>query len=192
MLQVERLVIRPGAAPITLQLAADERRTWAAPDPDAGRAIAVLLPAYAGRVLFEGRDIFKLQGSAQRALRQRLQYVGGDPRRALRPQDTVQTVLEEALRVQALTGRINERVPDAARALGLHPWLFARPLRDLSSGLRFRVMLARALSLHPQLLIVDQPERHVLGTGALQAAVTTACAAYHCALLWINENGQVH
>ncbi len=188
MLQVERLVIRPGAAPITLSQAKGEHRVWVAPDPDAGRAIAALIPAHAGQVVFEGRDILTLRGGAQRALRRRLQYVGGDPRRALRPHDMVQTVLEEALRVQSLTGLINERVPDAARALGVHPWLFARPLRDLSSGLRFRVMLARAMSLHPQLLIVDQPEQYVLGTSALQTTVTAACAAYHTALLWINSH----
>jgi ABC-type microcin C transport system duplicated ATPase subunit YejF len=185
MLQVEQLVIRPGAAPITLRLAAGEHRVWAAPDPDAGRAIAALITVQSGRVLFEGRDIFKLGGGAQRALRQRLQYVGGDPRRALRPQDTVQTVLEEALRVQAMSGLIPDRVPAAARALKLHPWLYTRDVRDLSGALRCRVMLARALSLRPQLLIVDQPERYVLGTDQLYADVAGACAAYGCALLWI-------
>jgi peptide/nickel transport system ATP-binding protein len=140
-------------------------------EPGAGqtsllRAAAILEKPDAGKVYFEGRDLTRLWGRPLRALRQRLQFVGGDPMRTLPPRYTVEQTLLEPLQIHRL-GPAEEqhaRMLGVAELFRLNPLLLTRKVSMLSAAMRQRVALARALVLQPRLLICDDP------TGRLEPA----------------------
>ncbi len=177
-----------GAKPVDVSLEAGETLSLVDAHPELGRTLALLRRPHAGRVLFENRDLTQLNEGALRAVRRRLQYVGGDPRRALLPDQTLEQVLVEPLRIHRVVRPDDqrERVERAAEALRLPSVLLKRSVGDLSTALRWRALIARSLTLSPSLLIVDAPTRHVPTelVNALYADVEAARGA--TALVWIN------
>ena len=152
-----------GAKPVDVSIEAGEALTIADAHPELGRTLALLRRPYAGRVLFENRDLTQLNEGALRAVRRRLQYVGGDPRRALLPDQTLDQVLAEPLRIHRLVGsdEQRQRVERAAEAMRLPSTLLKRSVAELSTALRWRALIARSLTLKPMLLIVDAPTHYV-------------------------------
>ncbi len=152
-----------GAKPVDVSIEAGEVLTIADAHPELGRTLALLRRPHAGRVLFENRDLTQLNEGALRAVRRRLQYVGGDPRRALLPDQSLEQVLAEPLRIHRLVAsdEQRQRVERAAEALRLPTALLKRSVSELSTALRWRALIARSLTLLPALLIVDAPTRYV-------------------------------
>lgn len=109
-----------------------------------------------GRVLFDGQDMAGLDVPRWRALRTRLQLVFQDTGGALDPRLTVRTQVREGLDIHGIADaevRTTE-VLDAVR-LGRHLW--DRYPHELSGGQLQRVIIARALMLQPDLMVLDEP-----------------------------------
>ncbi|MGZ6228956.1 MAG: ATP-binding cassette domain-containing protein, partial [Candidatus Binataceae bacterium] len=68
----------------------------------AGRAILQLYTPTAGKVIFKGRDITKLEKEDMRALRREMQMIFQDPYASLNPRMTVSDIISEPLRVHNL------------------------------------------------------------------------------------------
>ncbi len=125
------------------------------------RALAGSQTEYSGSILLEGRE---LPRKRDRPFFRRVQMVFQDPYASLHPRKVVHEVLAEPLRVHRFD-RVEERVGEALRSVGLGPGFRYRYPNELSGGQRQRVALARALVMEPDILLLDEP------TSALDVSV---------------------
>jgi peptide/nickel transport system ATP-binding protein/oligopeptide transport system ATP-binding protein len=123
-----------------------------------GRVILRLLEPTSGSVLLDGEDVSNASKRELRALRRRMQIVFQDPYASLNPRMTVRTILSEPLKVHGLEkGNVDARVDELLDRVGLSTEQAGRYPHEFSGGQRQRVGIARALSLEPELLVLDEP-----------------------------------
>jgi oligopeptide transport system ATP-binding protein len=120
-----------------------------------GRALLNLVPATAGSVLYQGRDVVPLSRAQMRPLRQEMQIVFQDPYASLDPRMTVNEIIAEPLRIH---GRYDKsQIRELLRTVGLDVEHGNRYAHEFSGGQRQRIGVARALALRPKLLVLDEP-----------------------------------
>jgi oligopeptide/dipeptide ABC transporter ATP-binding protein len=124
-----------------------------------GRCIIRLLDLTSGSVTFDGKDISRLSRRALRPIRGELQMVFQDPYASLNPRKRVGTIIGDPLRIHGRTSRkqIRDRVRELLDLVGLSPEHVNRYPHEFSGGQRQRIGVARALALHPRLIIADEP-----------------------------------
>jgi oligopeptide transport system ATP-binding protein len=124
------------------------------------RCILQLEKPTGGEVLFEGRDLTRMDEAELRAVRRRIQVVPQDPYGSLNPRMTVGQTVAEPLTVHRLAASRAEATAQAAELLamvGLSGNLADRYPHELSGGQRQRVGIARALTLKPRFILFDEP-----------------------------------
>ena len=124
-----------------------------------GRSLLRLIPATAGSVTFEGKDILTANEHTLKGLRRDLQIVFQDPYGSMNPRMTIRSIVEEGLRVQHI-GSAKERldrVRDVIHKVGLEDSCLNRYPHEFSGGQRQRVCIARALVLNPKFIVLDEP-----------------------------------
>jgi oligopeptide transport system ATP-binding protein len=123
-----------------------------------GRALLRLIEPTAGEVHFDGQDVRALDRDGLRALRRRAQLVFQDPVGSLNPRLSVGAMLVEALAVHGLGGpNRRERAVELLEQVGLSADHIDRYPHEFSGGQRQRLGIARALSVEPELLVLDEP-----------------------------------
>ncbi len=123
-----------------------------------GRAVMRLIEPTAGEVHFDGQDVRPLDREGLRALRRRAQFVFQDPYGSLNPRMSVGAMLEEALMVHGLGGPNRRgRAVELLERVGLRSEHIDRYPHEFSGGQRQRLGIARALSVEPDFLILDEP-----------------------------------
>ena len=132
------------------------------------RAVLRLIEPTAGQVRLLGEPLAGLAGEALRRKRAQMQIVFQDPFSSLNPRMRVGAILEEGM--AALLPELDRadrarRGADLLDQVGLPADAATRYPHEFSGGQRQRIAIARALAVHPRLLILDEP------TSALDVSV---------------------
>ena len=124
-----------------------------------GRLVLRLVDATAGRMRFDGQDVFALSEAGVRAFRRQAQLVFQDPYASLNPRMTVGDMLTEPLALHNIVpaARRRERVAELLDMVGLQPRFAPRYPHEFSGGQRQRIVIARALAVDPKLIVCDEP-----------------------------------
>jgi oligopeptide/dipeptide ABC transporter ATP-binding protein len=124
-----------------------------------GRVLIRLLEPTSGNILFDGKDITDLAGSALREQRRAMQIIFQDPFGALNPRMTVEDIIAEPLLIHGarMNAATRETVAKTLSLVGLPARARDRYPHEFSGGQRQRIGIARALVLHPRFVVCDEP-----------------------------------
>lgn len=122
------------------------------------RALLHLDAPGSGRVRFDGRDMGKFGRRDWREFRRQAQIVFQHPESALNPRMRIGAVLTEGLKAGGVPPeRREKRIGELLDMVGLSPALRDRRPHEFSGGEKQRIVIARALAVEPELLILDEP-----------------------------------
>lgn len=125
-----------------------------------GRLILGLHQATSGEILFEGKDICKMNKSGLHDLRKDMQIIFQDPYSSLNPRMSISEIIGEPLLIHKRVSNraeLDKRVRELMDTVGLASRLENAYPHELDGGRRQRIGIARALSLNPKFIVCDEP-----------------------------------
>ena len=123
-----------------------------------GRCILRLIEPSAGQIVLAGRDITHCTEAQMRPMRRDLQIVFQDPMSSLHPAMTARRILSEGLRLVRLDKRAEaRRIEELIHLVQLPPDVADRYPHEMSGGQRQRIGIARAISVDPKVVVLDEP-----------------------------------
>lgn len=123
-----------------------------------GRTIVGLYPATAGRILFQGKDLARMDRRERREANRHMQLIFQDPQASLNPRLRVGDIIAEGIDAYGLAKgkEREERIYRLLELVGLHPGHAKRFPHEFSGGQRQRIGIARALAVEPSFIVADE------------------------------------
>jgi oligopeptide transport system ATP-binding protein len=125
-----------------------------------GRMLMRLEEPTAGKLTFDGVDMYSQKGGDMRRLRRDIQIVFQDPYTSLNPRKTVGDIVGEPFEIHTDVVSKKDRrrrVQELLDLVGLNPEHINRYPHQFSGGQRQRIGIARGLALNPKVIICDEP-----------------------------------
>lgn len=130
-----------------------------------GRTIIRLHEPTSGRIVYDGQTIYEGDGQKNSAVkmlpyRRKMQIIFQDPSASLDPRMTVGEIIGEALDIHKLwstKAERTDRIKELLDMVGLNTEHANRYPHEFSGGQQQRVGIARALAVHPEFIVCDEP-----------------------------------
>ena len=124
------------------------------------RALVGTVPASGGQALWRGEDLLAMEPKGRHRHRRDIQMIFQDPLAALDPRMTAGEIIAESLTTHESRlpkDEVRTRVAEMMQRVGLLPGQLNRYPHEFSGGQCQRINIARALIVHPRLVICDEP-----------------------------------
>ena len=125
-----------------------------------GRTILRLLEPTGGDILYNGKSIIGYNKKQMKDMHAKMQIIFQDPFTSLNPRMTVSDIIAEPMKVSRIYGSAAERenkVEQLMETVGLARRFINTFPHELDGGRRQRIGIARALAIHPEFIVCDEP-----------------------------------
>lgn len=123
-----------------------------------GKVLLKLYEPTSGKIFFDGKDVTHLQGGALDEYRKNIQAVFQNPYASLNPRMRIWKLIGEPLVAKGWSvEKVKERVLELLDLVMLPDDCGPRFPHEMSAGQRQQIAIARALSINPKFIVLDEP-----------------------------------